>query len=176
MKFTGWKLFCISFALTLPLISICCVRSIKSSNFDNNCTYHVKQALKNPSYESSYDLKNSISEMDTAIQYLKDNKLTNGFTSIIDYTDNDDIGSYYNDLLDRDNYLHSLSDTSIEELDKYKKYVKQRNLEYETIHYPEGISVYPHNVLYCILTIIFTILAALGLIGIIVFIDEKIND
>lgn len=170
MKFTGWKLFCVSFALVLPFFAFAITRIVRSTQFDDNCTYHFEQALQ------SEDVDYAITQADIGIQYIKDHNLTSGYTTIAGKSSNEDLQIWYKTMLDKDAYLHSLKDVPPDDIKKYKEYVSYRNLGgpgVGLVRAPEGISVYPHNTSFFVWQLISMVLAILGVIGIIVFINEK---
>jgi len=104
---------------------------------------------------------------------LKIHNLTNGYTTIAGKSANEDLGLWYKKILEKDEYIHTLNDLSAEDLKKYKEYVSYREMKSMPVFVPEGISVYPHNVLFFIWELISIVLAVLGIAGIIVFVNEK---
>lgn len=167
MKFTGWKLFCVSIALVVPFFAFAITRIVKSTQFDDNCTYHIDQALQ------SDDPKYSVAQADQAIQYMKDHKLTSGYTTIAGKSADEDVGLWYQAIMEKDNYLHTLQEASPDDLKKFQEYAAKRNLAAESTRVPGGISVFPHNVAFFVWELISLALAVAGVIGIIVFINEK---
>ena len=173
--FIGWRLFAISLLLAVPFFSWAITRIVRSNNFDDNCTYHITQALGNYSITTPPEkgFAYSEQEIDTAITYLEKNNLTNGYTTITDRQSFEDLSAYYSSLKERSEYLHSLKNMRSEEVAAFQKYTTMKNLQSKEVDCPNGISVFPHNTLYMIWMLLSMLCLIGSIIGVITFIDER---
>lgn len=170
--FLGWRLFLISVMLTFPLLTFSIVRAVKAQRFMDDCMYHLDKAQSeiNGNKES---VDKSIREMDIAINYIEKHNLTIGLTTISGNEADEDLAEWYSVIKARYSYLIFLKDETPENLHKYGDYVIMKNYSPRPAVSPPGISVFPHNTLYCIWFIASLVLALLGIIGIFIFISEK---
>lgn len=171
-KVLGWKILLFSILFMLPFFGWWITRIVESVKFDNNCTYHINQALG--SSRSTDEPKYAANEIDIAINYIDTHNLAYGVTSIVDKSSSEDLSIWHTSLTKKQTYLHELAEESPESITKYKDYVVARNL-YSSggLSIPDGISVYPHNTLFCVWGWISGLLSIIGVIGIITFINEK---
>lgn len=173
--FIGWRLFLFSIILIVPFFGWAITRIVKDQRFDDNCTYHIQQGL------SSNDLTYSSSEIELAIAYLETNHLTSGYTTIAGKDQSEDLALFNSTLRKKYIYINFLKEKTPEEIKKYEEFYELRNfstpgrqsLPAVSVYVPSGISVYPYNTSYMIWMFISIIFAALGIIGIITFIDER---
>jgi hypothetical protein len=180
---TGWKLFSISFALTVPFFAFVITRMVKESRFDDACSYHLEQATSlsfddDRRYGTTYHievdkLNDSIQHIDIALKYAQDHNLTTGFTTISGRNPSEDLSVWYKAISDKGAYLRYLRELPPGEIEKHNEFVRQMNLQSKEILSPGGISIYPYNTTYFIWLLISMALAVLGVVGIIVLITEK---
>ncbi len=149
--------------IILPLLGLLGMRGVKSIMFDRDCGDHMKRAADANSVEMA------IQEMRVVIQYLEDNQMTSGYTSIFYNTPGEDVGYWYNNLksalaelesehtqaeatpLERSNLLIKLRETLV-----------THTSDGEEINVPSGISAFPHNAGYVVGYILFGLLALGG--------------
>lgn len=162
----GWKLFLVSMALITPFLLWAGVRVYKSQYFDNHCAHHITRSIQEHKV-----LEHSINELNIAINYVEQHNLTTGYTSVFDYSADDDIDIFYRGLIEKRNYIQKLKDRDTE-LNSFIEFTEMRGYTGQSVHIPDGISIYPYNVLYFIFSIVSGILFVIGMIGLITFFDE----
>lgn len=145
----------------LSLVGFGAIRIYKSVVFDINVTGHLGRAANANTIELAQ------SELSEAILYLKNNHLTEGYTSIFWRDPSEDIGWWYGNLTASLHELESVPEET-SQLEKTNVLMKLREtLEDHGEHgksvvvCPEGISIYPANVAYltwCSLSVLLTCL------------------
>jgi hypothetical protein len=171
--FIGWRLFIVSIILAVPFFSWSITRIVKEKHFDDNCSYHISEALSADGIHTFTDNDYAIKEIDTAITYLENNNLTSGYTTITDKVSREDLSIFYNDIKKRSEYFHDLKTKNIDDIEKYKMYATMRNLHTRELDVPSGISIFPHNTFYCVWAYLSIICLILAVIGIITLIDQR---
>lgn len=112
--------------------------------FNVNCGGHLKRAADSSTIEMAKK------ELDVAIAYLEKEGLTEGYTSVIYKTPNEDIGFWYSNLKSASEELGAIS-SSATTLEKSNALMKLRETlldtveNSETVTKPVGISRYPYN-------------------------------
>ena len=103
MKNFSTKFFTIVGIIILGLITptITCVKEIK---FDQKCLGFLKQTADANTPELASE------RLAIAIKYLEDNNLTNGYTSVLWKTEDENIEFWYNNLLACQNEINELID------------------------------------------------------------------
>lgn len=117
-----------------------------------NCTGYLKRAANASTVEMAEK------ELGKSIQYLESNNLTEGYTSVLYKTPNDDIGFWYKnlkenhkELLKVDSTTSQLEKTNI--LMKLRETLLENNEHGDSLTKPNGLSRYPHNKMWAIITI-----------------------
>ena len=123
------------------------IRYVKSINLNINCTGHLERAAN----ANTTDLAQT--ELTTAINYLESQGLTNGYTSILYRSPDEDIGYWYQNLKAAQNELFKVNkDTSALEksnlLMKLRDTLTDQSSNGTSLIYPNGVSIYPNNVSY----------------------------
>lgn len=152
------------FMFSLALISFLIfagVRIYKGVVFNINCTGYLSRAAN----ANTVDLASA--ELSTAIDYLKQQKLTEGYTSIFWRSPSEDIGWWFNNLETSLHELKSLPQES-SQLERTNVLMKLRETLQDhgsegssTVVVPQGITIYPANETYfwwCALSLTFVIL------------------
>ena len=122
------------------------VRIYKGYSFDINCKSHLKRAADANTVETAKK------ELNISLVYMEKNNLTSGIVSIILKQPKNDIGFWYENIKASRDELNNISpETS--QLEKTNVLMKLRetlldNGESTTVTCPDGISIYPMNVLY----------------------------
>lgn len=166
--FVGWRLFAISVLLAMPFFGWAITRIVKNQEFDNNATYYIDGASK------AKDIKSACEQINIANDYLVNNGLTSGYTSIISRTPDEDLFVFYQDIDKKMKYFCLTKDYTDESyIILYQKYVDMREMKPHDISVPPGISIYPYNLLYLIWMFVSIVMAIISIIGIVTFIDEK---
>jgi len=123
-------------------------RIIHSVNFSFNCSAYLKRAAEANTVEMAKV------ELAKAIEYAEQNNLTEGTVSVFLKNPANDIGFWYNNLKAAHAELESLPEeaTPLERtnvLMKLRESLTDRSSSDGTkVVHPEGISIYPQNVLY----------------------------
>lgn len=133
---------------------------IDGVNFDRGCGGHLKRAADANSIELAQQ------ELQIAIDYIEDNNLTEGYTSVIYTTPDEDLGYWYSNLSQANNELiNMINDGNATNLEKSNMLIKLRETLIDhkggdtgdTITVPMGTSRYPNNATYVWLLWITTI-------------------
>jgi len=139
--------------LCLPLLIFLGVRQIMDIQFNRNCEGYLKRAADANTVELAK------SQLQIAVSYIERSSLTEGYTSVIYRTPDEDIGFWYNNLRGSLDSLISMK-ADATDLEKSNMLIKLREtlLDHgeKGVHVtcPEGISIYPYNV-FCMITAIF---------------------
>jgi len=116
--------------------------------FEIECTGHLKRAADANTVELA------AKEMETAVSYLEKREITNGYTSILYRTPDEDVGFWYANLKSSWNELKNVSPgaTQLEKsnvLMKLRETILDAGSEGKTkITAPNGIEIFPHNMLF----------------------------
>ena len=152
----------ISVLLAIFALSVITVRITKTASLKQNCTGYLKRAADANTVESAKE------QLQKSIQYLEANNLTKGYTSVLYQTPDEDIEFWYNNLKAAEEELLKVDSTtsSVEKtnlLMKLRETLLDNSEDGDTLTVPNGLSRYPSNTLWAILTTI-SILLLLGLI------------
>jgi len=79
--------------LIAPFLLWVVIRTTKSANFKIACEGHLKRA------SDATTVPLAVQELEIALKYLKDNELTNGYTSITFEDPSEDIQFWYTNIL-----------------------------------------------------------------------------
>ena len=123
------------------------VRIVKYVQFDMNCTQYIKRAADANTVETAKE------ELSKAISYAEENNLTEGVVSIFLNQPSNDIGYWYKNMTESYSELENLSEdaTSLEKtnvLMKLRETLTDEKKSGVSVTIPDGISIYPSNVLY----------------------------
>jgi hypothetical protein len=130
------------------------LRAYKAIVFDIECKGHMNRAADANTVELARQ------EMEIVVNYLEKNGMTNGYTSVLFRTPNEDVGFFYKNMKASLAELKSLKPDATP-LEKSNLLMKLR----ETLStVPPGIEVFPYNAAYAISGIILGIFAIIGII------------
>ena len=135
------KLVLVLFALTAPVTCI-----VKNIQFNQQCSGYLKQAADANTPELALE------RLNLAIQYAEQHNLTEGYTSILWKTEDENIGFWYRNLCACQKELENCLDQS--QLDKSNVLIKVRESLTDqgekgtVLTVPDGISRYPNNLLW----------------------------
>lgn len=163
--FVGWRLFAVSILLAMPFFGWAITRIVKNNRFDNNVTYYIDEADK------SNDITYSCEKASIANDYLKNNNLTSGYTSIVSRERDEDLYIFYDSIDKKTNYFCLSRNKDYIKL--YQEYADMRNMKPHDVSVPQGISIYPYNLFYLIWMLVSTTMMIISIIGVVTFIDEK---
>ena len=134
---------------TLIFISWGTIRIVKGITFNLNCGAYLKRAAEANTVEIAKG------ELAKALNYIEKENLTTGIVSIFLKNPTNDIGFWYNNLKAAHEELDNLSDetTPLEKtnvLMKLRESLTDASDGSTSVTIPEGISIYPQNMIYFI--------------------------
>jgi hypothetical protein len=143
-------------AFIVPII--CIVRGIV---FNQNCGGYLEQAANANSVELALE------RLNVAIEYVEEHNMTDGYTSVLWKTENDNIGYWYRNLKTCQEELENCLESS--QLEKTNVLLKVRESLTDVgekgtvLNKPNGISRYPNNALFGILNWISLLMFFIGM-------------
>lgn len=146
------------------------ILTVKSIQFDQDCGGYLKNAADANSVELASE------RIGKAVDYIEYNKLTDGYTSVLYRTEDENVGYWYANIKACQRELDSCQDAT--QLEKSNVLMKVResltdNGESGTdLTLPKGISRYPHNTLWGVLLTISFLIKILGWTLVILFFNE----
>lgn len=157
------RIFVAAFLTILSVISFfswATVRIVHTYQFDANCTQYIKRAAD----ASSVDVAKR--ELGKAIEYCEENGLTEGIVSIFLKQPKNDIGFWYENMKVAYAELEALPEdsTPLEKtnvLMKIRESLTENGENSSYVSTPEGIEIYPNNVLY-LLWVTFSLIGCLA--------------
>ena len=122
------------------------IRIVAYYQFSVGCGQYLQRAA------TANSISLASSNLDTAISYLENRNLTSGQVSIFLHQPKNDITYWYSNLKSAQSELKNMSPdaTQLEvsnELMKIKETLVSNTSDGEVLIYPEGIEIYPHNVI-----------------------------
>lgn len=149
------------------------VREYKTIVFGIEVKGHLKRAADANTVEMA------TKEMNIALNYLEAHNLTEGYTSIIYKTPDEDIGFWYQNLKQATDELNKVNPETTQ-LEKSNLLMKLRETLLDDdgddgpkVTVPAGIAIYPYNKAFCIWGIMGLVLALFGWLLIQVFAGMK---
>lgn len=123
------------------------VRIVEATSFEMNCEAYIKRAADANTVELAK------TELTKAIEYAEANNLTHGIVSIILKNPENDIGFWYENMKAAYAELEALPEdaSSLEKtnvLMKLRESLTDADDDGVNITVPDGISIYPNNVMY----------------------------
>ncbi len=123
------------------------MRIVKYVQFNLNCTQNLKRAADANTVERAKE------ELGKAIFYAEKNNLTEGVVSIFLHQPKNDVGYWYQNMIESYDELENLPEdaTSLEKTNVLMKLRETLTDETESgvsVTIPNGISIYPRNVAY----------------------------
>lgn len=143
------KIF-IATILTIISLGIFTTVIVKSISFDQNCEGYLKRAADANTIEMAQK------ELGRALNYLEENDITKGYTSVMWRTPDEDVEFWYNNIKTSCEELKGLSDTATS-LEKSNMLIKLRETLMDAgekgsyITVPHGISRFPNNLMWGVL-------------------------
>lgn len=159
------------FILCIPFILFVIFRIVADYNFSIDCSGHMKRAA------DANTIELAIQELTTVIKYCDNNDLTKGTVSIFLHQPKNDIGFWYTNIKSSLDQLKQVT-SQTSQLEKTNMLIKLRETlldngkEGVCVTHPEGISIYPNNVLYFVWVCAGVVLAFFGIGLICIGIDE----
>lgn len=125
-----------------------CVTVVKSIQFKQRCSGYLKQAADAGTVELAME------RLGKAITYLDDHNITEGYTSILWKTEDENVGFWYQNLKACYSELEDAAGASQLEktnvLMKVRESLTDEGEDGTKLTLPDGISRYPHNVAYAV--------------------------
>ena len=165
------KFFIVGLLLVIIGAIVPTIVIIKNIQFDQNCEGYLKQAADANTVELAYD------RISRALNYIEENNLTHGYTSVLWQTEDENVEYWYNNIKACKNELKSAFNSS--QLEKTNLLMKVRESLTDigkgdnggtVITIPSGISRYPNNALWGVLRWISWIIFITGCFLIIIVI------
>lgn len=142
MKLTFF-LLALFFGMWFVIIST--TEIVMGIHFDQRCGGNLERAAHANTVELAHK------EMKTALAYIEANKLTDGYTSVLYQTPDEDVGFWYNNMVSSTKELEKAL-TSTSQLEQSNVLMKLRETLVshgekgsENLNCPDGISRYPYN-------------------------------
>lgn len=157
--------------LILVGLIVPCIVIIKSIQFNQQCAGFLKQAADANTVELALE------RISIAIDYMEDNDLTDGYTSVLWKTEDENIGYWYRNVKACQGELEACLEASALEksnvLMKVRESLADDGENGTKLTIPPGISRYPYNAIFGVLRIISALMILAGLILLIVWYDEE---
>lgn len=147
------------FGLVLLVIggSMIGARKVNEIQFNRNCEGYLKRAADANTIELAQV------ELGKAVKYLEDNSLTEGFTSVLYRTPDEDVGFWYTNLKSALTELQTMSQDA-SDLEKSNMLLKLREslMDNNVITMPKGMAVYPYNFIFGLFEIMGILVLSIG--------------
>lgn len=151
-------------------ISWAAIAGVKAVQFGQNCTGYLKLAA------DANTVPQARAQLAKAVEYLEHRKLTEGFTSVLWNTPDEDIGFWYTNLRESLDALSNVENSAPLEqsnaLMKLRETILDQGADGSVVTRPMGISRFPNNLAWGIMAWI-----GIGMLGIgvgMVIIDDCI--
>lgn len=149
--------------LLIPLLAWGTGRIYKSIIFDIECKGYLERAANANTVEYAID------NLQVALDYLDVNNIKDGYTSVFWRTPDEDVGYWYNNLLEAYKELWEIKAnekaTALEKsniLMKLRETLINNTKEGDKIIIPQGISIHPLNKIWTLLGIVSFLSFSLG--------------
>lgn len=149
--------------LVVPILMWGIMRFVKSQQFEINCGGHLERAA------SANSVELADTELKSALQYMEENHLTQGNTGCLWSVPSNDVGFWYNNIKSAQTELSTLpaNATPLEKtnvLIKLRESIMHHSDNSDKLNCPDGISVFPSNMLYAVFFWIGIILCFVGIV------------
>lgn len=151
--------------LILGLVALCIEGAVlvKNIQFKQQCAGYLKQAADASTPELALD------RLDKALEYIEGHDLTEGYTSVLWKTEDENIGFWYQNLIScREELEDSLDGDQLQKsnvLMRVRETLTDEGERGTTLTVPPGISRYPYNLIWGILRL-FSCAILIGIFGI----------
>lgn len=146
------------------------IRIIKNVQFNQNCGGHLELAA----HANTVELAKS--QLEIAVKYMQDNKMIEGYTSVVYKTPDEDVGFWYTNMNNSLNELNEVKKdaSSLEKsniLIKLRESIMSSGEHGDNIMLPEGISIFPNNVVFSLWGYMSSLFLFISICGCIVYKD-----
>lgn len=142
-------IFILSLLLSCIAPTICIVKSVQ---FNQKCAGYLKQAADANSAELALE------RLNLALDYIEAHGLTEGYTSVLWKTEDENVGYWYQNLKVCQKELSDCLDgTQLEKsnvLMKVRESLTDEGQDGTVLTIPDGISRYPHNAMWGVLRLV----------------------
>lgn len=151
------------FILCVPFVGWAVTRTYDSIIFDREIGGRLKRAADANSIELAKQ------ELEAVVKKAEDWKITDGYTSVLYTVPSEDVGFWYKNIKTCLVQINGLSTTATQgEKDLVLMKLRQTLLDHkgghETVTVPEGISVFPNNIAFCVWGWISALVCLVGLV------------
>ena len=154
-----------SFVLLVVALLVPAILIVKSIKFDQQCGGYLKQAADANTPELALE------RLNVAIDYIEDNNLTDGYTSLLWNTEDENVGFWYRNIIAcREELQSCLESNQLEKtnvLMKVRESLTDSSKGSVSLTVPCGISKHPSNWLWAVmltLSIIVSVACAVDLL------------
>ena len=130
--------------------------TIKSIHFQQDCSGYLKQAADANTAAIALD------RISKALDYIESNKLTDGYTSVLWVTEDENIGFWYENIKACKSELEACLESSQLEQTNVLMKVRESLMDGNKLTIPKGIYRYPNNAAWLIFGWISAILVTVG--------------
>ena len=130
--------------------------TIKSIHFQQDCSGYLKQAADANTAAIALD------RISKALDYIESNKLTDGYTSVLWVTEDENIGFWYENIKACKAELEACLESSQLEQTNVLMKVRESLMDGNKLTIPKGIYRYPNNAAWLIFGWISAILVTVG--------------
>ena len=160
------KYFIASLLIVIGLITpVSC--TVKTINFNQNCAGYLKQAA------DANKAAIALERINKALDYIESHKLTDGYTSVLWTTEDENIGFWYENIKACKAELEAcLKSSQLEQTNVLMK-VRESLMDGPRLTIPEGISRYPNNFVWMLFGVLSFLLISGGIIWIIYELESE---
>ena len=151
--------------LCLPFVGWAAVRGYRAIKFNQDCEGHLENAA------AANQITQALPEMEMALNYMSEHGMTQGYTSVIYNTQDENVGYWYTNLKSATDELRAESaNKNMTPLEQSNVLLKLDNTlrgageHGNSIRLPSGISAFPSNGMFCLLGWFFLLLGAVGVV------------
>ena len=164
----------LSSAILLTLVGafvpvVCWVMSIQ---FDQNCGGYLKQAADANTVELA------MQRIDVAVKYIEERGLTDGYTSVLWRTENDNVGYWYRNVKACQKELAECQGgTQLEKsnvLMKVRESLTDDGEKGTQLTFPQGISRYPNNAILGVLNLVSSIILCCAILQYMTWFEDRL--
>lgn len=164
-------LLLVGILLFVPLIGLSVVRIYKGVMLDRGCTGYLKLAADANSVSLAKE------RLDKALDYIEDNRMTEGYTSVLWNTPEQNVGEWYKNLKETQKNLkeHPVDATEADTstaLVKLRETLLDHGDHGDFVTIPSGLAVFPNNIAWWLGWWLVAIFAASGVGCIIWFLSR----
>lgn len=156
------KMIMMGFLCIMPGFLVLAGIIYKQTQFNINCESYLKMAA------DASSVKIARERLGKAIQYLEDNKMTEGSTSVLWSTPTQDVGSWYKNLKEAEIHLYEISENASEAdisttLSRLRETLLDHGSEGDSVTVPLMLALFPNNVEWIVGVVVSILLLCYGM-------------